>query len=172
MTSQAKKSELDEVARTRPGWVESNTEPTSNSEWHPMSDRHFEHEVLRRLDKIEELLRKPLSTSISFTEITMLPTTGGNTLIYTGTLAPAGSVLAPDFVATVTSNDPAVLPTVDATGLIVTVPLPVGWVEGQTLTIAYSTTSASTGQALSATITPSAAPAGNLATSVTFAQTT
>ena len=62
----------------------------------------------------------------------MLPTIGGNTLIYSGTLFPAGSVLAPDFVATVTSNDPAVSPTVDVTGLIVTVPLPTDWVENTT----------------------------------------
>ena len=146
------------------------------------------HEIERRLEYIErriekviefvwqiiDLLKpKTLSTSISFKEITMLPTTGGNTLVYTGTLSPVGSVLAPDFVATVTSNDPAVLPTVDATGLIVTVPLPAGWVESTTtpLAITYATTSASTGQALSATITPSAPPAP-LATGVTFVQTT
>jgi hypothetical protein len=147
-----------------------------------------QHEIERRLEYIErriekviefvwqiiDLLKpKTLSTSISFKEITMLPTTGGNTLVYTGTLSPVGSVLAPDFVATVTSNDPAVLPTVDATGLIVTVPLPAGWVESTTtpLAITYATTSASTGQALSATITPSAPPAP-LATGVTFVQTT
>lgn len=102
----------------------------------------------------------------------MLPTVGGNTLVYTGTLAPAGSVLATDFVATVTSNDPSVLPTVDPTGLIVTVPLPAGWVESTTtpLAIAYATTSATTGQALSATITPSAPV--DLATSIVFNQTT
>ena len=104
----------------------------------------------------------------------MLSTTGGNTLIYTGTLSPVGSVLAPDFVATATSNDPAVLPTVDATGLIVTVPLPSGWVENASLplSIAYATTSASTSQALAATITPSAPVTGNLATAIDFAQTT
>ena len=113
-----------------------------------------------------------LATSITFKENSMLPTTGGNTLVYTGTLSPSGSVLASDFVATVTSNDPAVLPTVDSTGLVVSIPLPTGWVESTTtpLAIAYATTSASTGQALSATITPSAQVV--LATSVTFAQTT
>ncbi len=129
--------------------------------------------VILELREIQrELKPKPLSTSIIFKEITMLSTSGGNTLVYTGTLAPAGSVLAPDFVATVTANDPAVLPTVDATGLIVTVPLPSGWVESATtpLAIAYATTSASTSQALSATITPSAPVV--LASSISFAQTT
>jgi hypothetical protein len=142
-----------------------------------------QHEIERRLEYIEKIVERilhivrhlehPTAISISFKEITMLPTTGGNTLVYTGTLSPVGSVLAPDFVATVTSNDPAVLPTVDATGLIVTVPLPAGWVESTTtpLAITYATTSASTGQALSATITPSAPPAP-LATGVTFVQTT
>ena len=102
----------------------------------------------------------------------MLPVQAGNTLVYTGTLTPAGSILAPDFVATVTSNDPAVVPTVDPTGLIVTVPLPAGWVESTTtpLAITYATTSASTGQALAGTITPGAETV--LATGVTFAQTT
>jgi hypothetical protein len=115
---------------------------------------------------------QPLSTSISFKESSMLPTTGGNTLVYTGTLSPAGSVLAPDAVAKVVSNDPAILPTVDPTSLIVTVPLPTGWVESTTtpLAIAYSTTSATTGQALSQTITPSAPVV--LATGINFAQTT
>jgi hypothetical protein len=119
-----------------------------------------------------DTLESQLSTAIAFQETTMLPTTGGNTLIYTGMLAPAGSVLAPDFVATVTSNDPAVSPSVDSTGLIVTVPLPTGWVESTTtpLEIAYATTSASTGQALSASITPSAPV--TLASSISFAQTT
>jgi hypothetical protein len=141
-----------------------------------------EHELTHELREIREELRQILhilrhhpqryATSISFKEITMLPTTGGNTLVYTGTLSPVGSVLAPDFVATVTSNDPAVLPTVDATGLIVTIPLPAGWVESTTtpLAITYATTSASTGQALSATITPSAPVV--LATGITFVQTT
>ncbi len=113
-----------------------------------------------------------LATNISFRETTMLPVQAGNTLVYTGTLTPAGSILAPDFVATVTSNDPAVVPTVDPTGLIVTVPLPAGWVESTTtpLAITYATTSASTGQALAGTITPGAETV--LATGVTFAQTT
>jgi len=102
----------------------------------------------------------------------MLPVEAGNTLIYTGTPSPTGSILAPDAVVTVTSNDPAVSPTVDSTGLIVTVPLPTGWVENATtpLEIAYSTTSSSTGQTLSSTITPGVEVV--LATSISFVQTT
>ena len=128
--------------------------------------------ILHELSEIRRELRPKLSTSVTFQEITMLPTTGGNTLVYTGTLSPAGSVLAPDFVATVTSNDPAVSPTVDATGLVVTIPLPTGWVESTTtpLAISYATSSASTGQALTATITPSAPVV--LASGITFVQTT
>jgi hypothetical protein len=104
----------------------------------------------------------------------MLPVSAGDTLVYAGTLAPAGSILAPDFIATATSNDPDVTPTVDSTGLVVTVPLPEGWIESTTtpLVITYATTSASTGQALSATITPGAEVTPPvLATSISFQQT-
>lgn len=140
---------------------------------------HIEHMIGRLEWMVEKIIQRlnqqPFATSISFKETTMLPVEAGNTLVYTGTLSPAGSVLAPDFVATVTSNDTAILPTVDSTGLIVTVPLPAGWVESTTspLAITYATTSATTGQALSATITPGAeVTAPVLATSVTFTQTT
>lgn len=155
-----KKAELDAIA----AWVENTTTP---------SEHHFEHEVLRRLDRIEQLLRQRFSTHISFEEITMNPTQAGQTQVFTGTLAPAGSVLAPDAVATIASNDPSVSPSLDSTQLIVTVTYPTGWVESTTTPLAfdYETTSVSTGQALSATITPSAPPAA-LATSITFAQTT
>jgi hypothetical protein len=139
------------------------------------------HLIARELAKIAHDLAPPppppqLATAIHFTqENPMLPVEAGYTLIYTGTLSPAGSILAPDFVATVTSNDPAILPAVDPTGLVVTVPLPAGWVESTTtpLTIAYGTASASTGQALSATIVPGAEVIPPvLATSISFAQTT
>lgn len=128
--------------------------------------------ILRELREIKrELQPKTFATSISFTETTMLPVEAGNTLVYTGTLTPPGSVLAPDAVPAVASNDPAVTPTVDATGLIVTVPLPAGWVENPDtpLAITYTTTSATTSQALSATITPGAEVV--LATGISFAQT-
>lgn len=105
----------------------------------------------------------------------MSPTEAGQTQVFTGTLSPAGSILAPDAVATITSNDPAVSPTLDSTKLIVSVTYPQGWVESTTapLVFTYATTSASTSQALSATITPSAPPPPPpvLATSIGFAQT-
>jgi hypothetical protein len=116
-----------------------------------------------------------LPTSITFKENIMgLPTVGGNTLVYTGTLSPAGAVYPSDSTFTVTANDPAILPTVDSTGLVVTVPLPAGWVESTTtpLAISYAAASASNPtMAVSATITPSAPPAP-LPTGITFVQTT
>jgi hypothetical protein len=136
---------------------------------------------LRCKERIERLLRQlrhdlnpnKLSTSISFMETSMNPTAAGETQVFAGSLAPTGSVLASDAVATITSNDPSVSPTLDSTQLIVSVTYPAGWVESTTtpLAFAYATTSASTGQALSATITPSAPP-NPLATAVSFAQTT
>jgi hypothetical protein len=137
-----------------------------------------EYQIGRRLERIEETLERilhvlrhlqhPHPTSIVFKEITMLPTIGGNTLVYTGTLSPVGSLFTTE-TFTVTSNDPAVLPTVDATGLIVTVPLPAGWVENAAtpLAITYTTTAPAS---LTATITPSA-PAVT-PTGISFVQTT
>ncbi len=120
----------------------------------------------------------PLATKISFTQENPMsnPTEAGQTQVFTGTLSPAGSVLAPDAVATISSNDPAVSPTLDSTQLIVSVTYPAGWVESATtpLAFAYATTSATTSQALSATIVPSAPPPPPpvLATSIAFQQTT
>jgi hypothetical protein len=125
------------------------------------------------LARIERAISPPTPTSISFKEITMLPTEGGNTQVFTGTLTPAGATMPPDAVFSVSSNDPAVSPTVDATGLIVTGALPTGWVESTTtpLAYAYSAKSASNPSwSLSATIVPSAPPV--LPTGITFAQTT
>jgi hypothetical protein len=136
-------------------------------------------EIRRGVREILHILRPELATSISFTQqgdpMALLPVQAGNTLVYTGTLSPAGSVFAPDAVVDVTANDPAILPTVDSTGLIVSVPLPAGWVESTAtpLVISYSTTSASTSQALSASITPGAEVTPPvLASSISFVQTT
>jgi hypothetical protein len=133
----------------------------------------YEDRSLRRIERdVEKILSllefKPFVTSISFKEITMLPTTGGNTLVYTGTLSPVGALFTTE-TFTVTSNDPAVLPTVDPTGLIVTVPLPAGWVENAAtpLAITYTTTAPAS---LSATITPSAPVV--VPTGIAFVQTT
>lgn len=128
---------------------------------------------LRRIEK--ELLPPPPPTpaGITFQEISMLPTEGGNTLVFTGTLVPAGSQFPADTTFQASSNDPAVTPSVDSTGLVVTVPLPSGWVENPTtpLAIAYSASSASNpSMAVAATITPSAPPV--LPTGIQFVQTT
>lgn len=103
----------------------------------------------------------------------MNPTEAGQDQTFTGTLSPAGSTLPPDAVIAIVSNDPAVKPTVDATGLIVKVTYPAGWVENADtpLEFEYSATSAANPSwTLAATITPSAPP--ELATGITFAQTT
>jgi hypothetical protein len=178
--SDEKRRELDQVAALRSGGM-SNTEPTHQQERHPMSDRHFEHEVLRRLDKlverlaaIEKLLQKPFPTSTSFTEITMNPTQAGQSQVFTGTFVPAGSVPPTDAVYAVTSNDSAVAPTVDATGLIVSVTYPAGWVESTTTPLTFTRTASSVlnpSWTLSDVITPSAPPVG-FPTSTTFVQTT
>ena len=133
---------------------------------------HIRHE----LREIFRLLKPPTAVSISFKEITMNPTEAGQTQVFTGTLSPAGSVLASDAVAKIESNDPAVQPTLDSTQLIVSVTYPAGWTENATtpLVFSYTTSSATTSQALSATITPSALPPPPpvLATGIGFAQTT
>ena len=137
----------------------------------------------RRLDEAKSVLERialyfptptAFPTSTSFTETTMVPTAGGNIQIFTGTFVPAGSVPPTDAVYAVTSNDPAVSPTVDATGLIVTGALPTGWVESTTTPLAYTRTASSASVptwTLSDIITPSA-PAVGFPTSTTFIQTT
>jgi hypothetical protein len=130
--------------------------------------------VLHVVRKIERELRpQPLPSSTVFKEITMNPTIGGNTQVFTGTFVPAGSVPPSDAVYAVTSNDPAITPTVDATGLIVTGVLPVGWVESTSVPLAYTRTASSVANptwTLSDIITPSAPPVG-FPTSTTFIQT-
>ena len=129
--------------------------------------------VLHFVREIRRELQPQLPQITVFLEITMQPTTGGNTQIFTGTFVPAGSVPPTDAVYAVTSNDPAVSPTVDATGLIVTGALPVGWVESTTTPLAYTRTASSasnTSWTLSDIITPSAPPVG-FPTSTTFVQT-
>lgn len=144
---------------------------------HPHEYPHHnrvEREILHILEEIERDLRRPTPTSISFKEISMSPTEAGQTQVFTGTLAPVGSAFPTDAVFTVTSNDTAVSPSVDATGLIVSVTYAQGFVESTTtsLQFVYTATSASNPSfTLTATITPSAPPV-SLPTSITFAQTT
>ena len=132
--------------------------------------RHELGKLLHELRTIRDELKPHHPTHIKFKEITMLDTVGGNTQVFTGTLIPAGSVFPPDTVFAVTSNDPALTPTVDTTGLVVTGPLPFGWVESATTPLEYAYTATSASGSLSATITPSAPPAA-FPTGITFAQT-
>lgn len=112
-------------------------------------------------------------TSISFQEISMLAPVAGNTLVFTGTLAPAGSAFPADAVFNLVSSDPTVSPTVDPTGLIVTIPLPGTFVDNPSspFNVVYTATSASNPSwMVTSTITPSIPTP--LPTGITFIQTT
>jgi hypothetical protein len=102
----------------------------------------------------------------------MNSTAAGQSQVFTGTLVPAGAVYPADSTFTVVSNDPAVSPSVDSTGLVVSVSYPAGWVESTTtpLAFSYAAASASNNMSVSATITPSAPV--TLPTGITFNQTT
>ncbi len=134
---------------------------------------HTDEQILHELRHIRRELHRPLPHHIHFTELTMNPTQAGQTQAFTGTLTPAGAVFPADSTFTITSNDTAVSPSVDASGLVVTVTYPDGWTESTTtpLAFAYTADSASTGMALTATITPSAPPAV-VPTGIAFSQTT
>lgn len=133
-----------------------------------------EREQTRILERILHQVtpRFPTPTSITFKEITMLPPVAGNTLVYTGTLSPAGAVYPSDTTFNLVSSDPTVTPTVDATGLIVTIPLPATFVDDPAapFNVVYTATSASASGSVTATITPSV-PA-TFPTGIAFAQTT
>lgn len=144
---------------------------------HPHEYPHHnrvEREILRVLNEIELDLRRPTPTRIIFKEISMNPTEAGQTQVFTGTLAPVGSAFPTDAVFAITSNDTAVSPSVDATGLVVSATYPEGWVESTATPLAFSylaTSPSNPSFSLPATITPSAPPVA-LPTSITFAQTT
>jgi hypothetical protein len=141
----------------------------------------LEHRIIELLEQsLHELrhIRRELSprhpTRITFQELSMNPTAAGQSQVFTGTLSPAGSIMPTDATFTITSNDPLVSPSVDATGLVVSVTYPDGWTESTTTPLAftYGSSSASVPSfGLSATITPSAPPAP-FATSIAFSQTT
>jgi hypothetical protein len=136
--------------------------------------------ILHEERKIEHDLHKPTPTRITFEEITMLPPVAGNTLIYTGTLAPSGSQFSSGTTFAVTSSDPTVSPTVDAAGLIVTIPLPTGFVDNPAspLTVTYTASGitpepSTSPTAITAAITPTIPPPPTpTPTGITFAQTT
>ena len=102
----------------------------------------------------------------------MLAPVAGNTLVYTGTLAPVGAVYPSDTTFALVSSDPTVTPTVDPTGLIVTIPLPSTFVDNPAspFAVTYTATSISASMTITATITPSI-PAV-IPTGITFVQTT
>lgn len=106
----------------------------------------------------------------------MNSTEAGQSQQFTGVLAPAGSSFPSDVEFTLTSNDPSVSPTVDSTGLIVSVSYPADWVESTTTPLAFlygASSAANPTWSLEATITPSAPPPppAVLQTSITFSQT-
>ena len=122
---------------------------------------YFREDIDHRLRRIERLLHPPTPTLISFQEITMLPPDAGNTLVYTGTLAPTGAAFSAGTTFAVTSSDTTVSPSVDPTGLIVTIPLPTGFVDdpANPLTITYVASGitpepATSPTSITATITP------------------
>jgi len=142
---------------------------------------HLLGEILRILERIEEKISPRPSTprAITFKENTMpvLPPVAGNTLVYTGTLAPAGSVFPSGTTFTVVSSDPTVTPTVDSTGLIVTIPLPSTFVDNPAtpFNVVYTASGitpvpSTSPTSITATITPSVPTA--TPTGITFVQTT
>jgi hypothetical protein len=139
----------------------------------------IQREILRVLERMLYLLEKLVDnkqpkfpTSISFKEISMVSATAGNTQVWTGVLAPAGATYPSDTVFSLVSSDPTVSPSVDPTGLIVTIAYPQGFVDNPAspFNVGYTASSASAGGSISATITPSA-PA-SFPTGITFGQTT
>jgi hypothetical protein len=75
----------------------------------------------------EREIQHLIPTAISFKESTMNQTQAGQSQVFTGTLSPAGATMPPDATFTIASNDPSVSPSVDSTGLIVSVTYPTGW---------------------------------------------
>jgi hypothetical protein len=149
-------------------------------------DRETLHLILRELEKIARELSPPPSSTptpstITFKETTMNPTEAGQTQVFTGTLSPAGAAYPAGTTFTVTSNDPAVSPTLDPTGLIVSVTYPNGWSESTTTplqfdyaTSTFTPVAPGTATQITAVITPSAPPPPATPTpnSISFAQTT
>ena len=131
--------------------------------------------VLCRIEReISHLKPTPFPTEITFKENTMaLAPVAGNTLVYTGVLAPAGAVYPADTTFALVSSDPTVTPTVDPTGLIVTIPLPSTFVDNPAapFNVVYTATSVGTPGSITATITPSV-PTSAFPTGIVFTQTT
>jgi hypothetical protein len=146
-----------------------------SSHHHHPSDREILERILRVLERIERKIPNPtpFPTSISFKEISMLPPVAGNTLIYTGTLTPAGATYPTGTTFDLVSSDPTVTPTLDSTGLIVTIPLPATFVDNPAapFNVVYTAIGPNPGESITATITPSI-PAAPFPTGIVFTQTT
>jgi hypothetical protein len=150
--------------------------PTDRLLYEILKELRENNRLLHRLVKDEEP-KVPTPTVITFQETTMLPPVAGNTLVYTGTLSPAGSAFPAGTTFAVVSSDPTVTPTVDATGLIVTIPLPATFVDdpANPFSVVYTasgiTPSPSTSPtSITATITPSIPTA--TPTGIVFGQST
>lgn len=141
---------------------------------------HLLKAILHELRLIRQESVSPTPNSISFKEISMNPASAGSTQVWTATLSPVGAAFPTGTTYTVTSNYPSESPTVDATGLIVSITYSASFVDdpANPFAMSYATSSfvpnPSTSPAtLSATITPSApATAGVTPTSLVFNQTT
>jgi len=96
-------------------------------------------EDTRELRDIERQLHHPTPTAVCFTEISMLPANPGNTLVFTGVIQPTGAAFPAGTTFSATASDPNVIPTVDPTGLIVTIPIPATATVGESLTITWQT---------------------------------
>lgn len=137
--------------------------------------------ILHELRAIRRELAPPTPTAITFKEITMLAPDPGNTLVFTGTLSPTGSAFPTGTTFTVSSPDPLVKVSVDATGLIVTAAIDPTAVVGTVSDISWSSstfTSVPDGNStvLTATIPLTIGapppPPTPTPTSVSFSQTT
>ncbi len=135
-----------------------------------------EEATFLELRKLVHILTPHTPTTIVFKEITMLPPVAGNTLVYTGNLSPSGSAFSAGTTFSLVSSDPTVTPTVDATGLIVTIPLPATFVDdpANPFNVVYTASGiipspSSSPTSITATITPSIPTA--TPTGITFVQT-
>lgn len=139
--------------------------------------RDILHQSKEQTFILREIYKRTRSfpTGITFKENTMaLAPVAGNTLVYTGTLSPVGSAFTSATVFTVVSSDPTVTPTVDATGLIVTIPLPSTFVDNSAspFNVVYTATDSTQTPvaSITATITPSIPTP--FPSSIAFTQTT
>jgi hypothetical protein len=142
---------------------------------------------IRRLERELHHLREqcghnqPVTpTSIVFKEISMNLPDPGNTLVFTGTIQPTGAAFPSGTTFTVTSPDPNVSVSVDATGLVVTAIIAAIDVPGTVADITWTTSTftpvpdgspASLSVVIPLTIGAPPPPPTPTPTGVTFAQT-